>query len=99
MRTRVAIVGAGPAGLMLAQVLHLEGIDSVVIDPGPAVCVDRHGVTRADPGIEDPDVVVLEDHPVVLGRRDERIELLGPLPAVFGTLGCRHTRSVVRCRV
>jgi p-hydroxybenzoate 3-monooxygenase len=32
MRTQVAIVGAGPAGLMLAQLLHLEGIDSVILE-------------------------------------------------------------------
>ena len=29
--TQVAIVGAGPAGLVLAHLLHLEGIDSVVL--------------------------------------------------------------------
>ena len=32
MRTQVAIIGAGPAGLTLAQLLHVEGIDSVVIE-------------------------------------------------------------------
>ena len=32
MRTQVAIIGAGPAGLLLAQVLHLRGIDSVVLE-------------------------------------------------------------------
>ena len=32
MRTQVGIVGAGPAGLMLAHLLHLRGIESVVID-------------------------------------------------------------------
>jgi p-hydroxybenzoate 3-monooxygenase len=32
MRTQVAIVGAGPAGLLLAQLLHNEGIDSIVIE-------------------------------------------------------------------
>jgi p-hydroxybenzoate 3-monooxygenase len=32
LRTQVGIVGAGPAGLLLAQLLHLEGIDSVVIE-------------------------------------------------------------------
>jgi p-hydroxybenzoate 3-monooxygenase len=32
MKTQVAIVGAGPAGLMLAHLLHLHGIDSVIIE-------------------------------------------------------------------
>ena len=32
MRTQVAIVGAGPAGLMLAHLLSLEGIESIVIE-------------------------------------------------------------------
>ncbi len=32
MRTQVAIVGAGPAGLMLSHLLHLQGVESVVID-------------------------------------------------------------------
>ena len=32
IRTQVAIVGAGPAGLVLAQLLHLRGIESVVIE-------------------------------------------------------------------
>ncbi len=32
MRTQVAIIGAGPAGLLLAHLLHLDGIDSVVIE-------------------------------------------------------------------
>jgi p-hydroxybenzoate 3-monooxygenase len=32
MRTQVAIVGAGPAGLLLAQLLHLRGIDCVVLE-------------------------------------------------------------------
>lgn len=31
-RTRVAIVGAGPAGLMLARLLQLRGIDCVVLE-------------------------------------------------------------------
>ena len=31
-RTQVAIVGAGPAGLMLGHLLHRAGIDSVIIE-------------------------------------------------------------------
>ena len=32
MRTQVGIVGAGPAGLLLAHLLHQQGIESVVIE-------------------------------------------------------------------
>src|SRR3954454_8820712 len=32
MRTQVAIVGGGPAGLMLARMLELRGIESVVVE-------------------------------------------------------------------
>src|SRR5262245_66169313 len=32
MRTQVGIVGAGPAGLLLSHLLHLRGIESVVIE-------------------------------------------------------------------
>lgn len=32
MRTQVGIIGAGPAGLILAQLLHLQGIDSIIIE-------------------------------------------------------------------
>jgi len=32
MRTQVAIIGAGPAGLMLGHLLHLQGIEAVVLE-------------------------------------------------------------------
>ena len=32
MRTQVGIVGAGPAGLLLSHLLHLQGIESVIIE-------------------------------------------------------------------
>ena len=32
MRTQVGIVGAGPAGLLLSHLLHLQGIDSTVLE-------------------------------------------------------------------
>ena len=32
MRTQVAIIGAGPSGLLLGQLLHKAGIDAIVIE-------------------------------------------------------------------
>jgi p-hydroxybenzoate 3-monooxygenase len=32
MRTQIAIIGGGPAGLLLSQLLHVAGIDSVVLE-------------------------------------------------------------------
>ncbi|HYW63699.1 MAG TPA: 4-hydroxybenzoate 3-monooxygenase [Bradyrhizobium sp.] len=32
MRTQVAIIGAGPAGLLLGQLLHIYGIDTVILE-------------------------------------------------------------------
>jgi p-hydroxybenzoate 3-monooxygenase len=31
-RTQVAIVGAGPSGLLLGQLLHKAGIDAVIVE-------------------------------------------------------------------
>ena len=32
MRTQVAIIGAGPAGLLLGQILHRSGIDNIILE-------------------------------------------------------------------
>ena len=32
MRTQVAIIGAGPAGLLLGQLLHKHGVDNVIVE-------------------------------------------------------------------
>eukprot|EP01036_Dinobryon_divergens_P041210 gene41210-54599_t len=32
MRTQVAIIGAGPAGLLLGALLHKAGIDNIIIE-------------------------------------------------------------------
>jgi p-hydroxybenzoate 3-monooxygenase len=32
MHTQVGIIGAGPAGLLLGHLLHLQGIDSVILE-------------------------------------------------------------------
>ncbi|MDC7785559.1 4-hydroxybenzoate 3-monooxygenase [Rhodoplanes sp. TEM] len=41
MRTKVAIVGAGPAGLMLSLLLRREGIDSVVLEARSRAYVEQ----------------------------------------------------------
>lgn len=50
LETQVAIVGAGPAGLMLAHLLRREGIDSIVIekrDPRTIRATHRAGILEA----------------------------------------------------
>jgi p-hydroxybenzoate 3-monooxygenase len=39
-RTQVAIIGAGPAGLLLSQLLHVAGIDSMVLERRPQSYVE-----------------------------------------------------------
>src|SRR4051812_18263312 len=46
-RTQVGIVGGGPAGLMLGQLLHLQGIDSVILERRPA----EHVIERVRAGV------------------------------------------------
>jgi p-hydroxybenzoate 3-monooxygenase len=46
-RTRVGIVGAGPAGLMLGHLLHLRGIDSVILEKRSR----EHAIERVRAGV------------------------------------------------
>lgn len=46
-RTQVGIVGAGPAGLLLGHVLHLEGVDSFIVE----CCSREHVVERVRAGV------------------------------------------------
>lgn len=51
MRTQVGIVGAGPSGLLLSHLLHLEGIRSVVLEQHSRAYVEariRAGVLEHD---------------------------------------------------
>jgi p-hydroxybenzoate 3-monooxygenase len=50
MRTQVGIVGAGPAGLMLAHLLSLQGIESVVIETGKRAEIEH----RVRAGVLEP---------------------------------------------
>ena len=64
MRTQVAIIGAGPAGLMLAHLLYLQGIESIVIEARGREYLER----RVRAGVlEQPTVELL--HEVGLGAR------------------------------
>jgi p-hydroxybenzoate 3-monooxygenase len=41
MRTQVAIIGAGPAGLMLAQLLHGYGLESIILERHDRAYIER----------------------------------------------------------
>lgn len=58
MRTQVAIVGAGPAGLMLSHLLHLHGIESIVLERHDRAYVEHR--TRA--GVLEQTTVDLLNH-------------------------------------
>ena len=50
MRTKVAIIGAGPAGMVLAHLLHAAGVDAVVVERKDRAYVEgrvRAGVLEA----------------------------------------------------
>jgi p-hydroxybenzoate 3-monooxygenase len=55
LRTQVGIVGAGPAGLMLSHLLHLEGIESIVIEDRSR----RHVEERVRAGVLEHNTVEL----------------------------------------
>jgi p-hydroxybenzoate 3-monooxygenase len=64
MRTQVAIIGAGPAGLMLAQLLHGHGLESIIIERHDRAYIER----RLRAGVLEQGTVDLL-HAVGLGER------------------------------
>ena len=67
VRTQVAIVGAGPAGLTLGHLLHLQGIESVVLETRSRDYVEH----RVRAGVlEQPTVDLL--HEIGLGEPARR---------------------------
>jgi p-hydroxybenzoate 3-monooxygenase len=67
MRTQVGIVGAGPAGLMLGHLLHLQGIDSVIIEDRSA----EHVIERVRAGVLEQGTVDLLRQTGLGARLDE----------------------------
>jgi len=83
-KTQVGIVGAGPAGLMLGQLLHLNGIDSVIVENRSREYV----IDRVRAGVLEQGTVDLLDA-MGLGERLGRLGLRHEgLYVSFG--GCRH---------
>ncbi|KQS61276.1 4-hydroxybenzoate 3-monooxygenase [Rhizobium sp. Leaf371] len=90
MRTQIAIIGSGPSGLLLGQLLTEAGIDNVIIDR-----VDREYILgRVRAGVLEEGTVALMDHAKASRRlhaeglphdgfslafdgRDHRIDLFG----------------------
>ncbi|MGV9774740.1 4-hydroxybenzoate 3-monooxygenase [Streptosporangium sp. NPDC003464] len=64
MRTQVGIVGAGPAGLLLSHLLHLRGIDSVVLESRSREYVEQ----RVRAGVLEQGTVDVLDEAGVGGR-------------------------------
>ncbi len=56
-RTQVAIIGGGPAGLLLGQLLHRAGIDAVILERQSA----DHVLSRIRAGVLEPGTVELLD--------------------------------------
>ncbi|MGH9511227.1 MAG: 4-hydroxybenzoate 3-monooxygenase [Terriglobales bacterium] len=69
MRTQVGIVGAGPAGLVLSQLLYLHGIESVVLEN----CSRQHVEERVRAGVLEQNTADLMNEMGV----GERMRLLG----------------------
>ena len=84
MRTKVAIVGAGPAGLLLGQLLHTYGIDNVILERHTPDYV----LGRIRAGLLEEGTVALLDE-VGAGARAHREGLVhGGIELAFG--GQRH---------
>jgi len=64
VRTQVAIIGAGPAGLLLQQLLHVAGIESVVLEQRSRAYVED----RIRAGVLEPGTVALLDKAGVNAR-------------------------------
>src|SRR3954454_2995217 len=84
LRTKVAIIGAGPAGLLLGQLLHTYGIDNVIVERQTPDYV----LGRIRAGLLEEGTVGLLDE-VGAGARAHREGLVhGGIELAFG--GARH---------
>lgn len=90
MRTQVAIIGAGPAGLLLGQLLHASGIDNVILERKDPTYV----LSRIRAGVLERGTVDLLDQ-VGVGERLHREGLIhNGIGLAFG--GARHRIDLMR---
>jgi len=66
MRTRVRTIDGGPAGLLLSQLLHLNGIDTVPLERRTR----DHVLGRIPAGALEPGIVELPREAGVIARMD-----------------------------
>jgi p-hydroxybenzoate 3-monooxygenase len=84
LRTKVAIIGAGPAGLLLGQLLHTYGIDNVILERK-----DRDYVlARIRAGVLEQGTVNLLDEVGVAARLHREGLIHDGIEVAFG--GARH---------
>jgi p-hydroxybenzoate 3-monooxygenase len=88
MRTQVAIIGAGPAGLMLGQMLHRAGVDHVILERQSADYV----LSRIRAGILEQTTVDLL-HDVGVGARLAQ-EAIPHDDLTLAFAGTKHTFSL-----
>ena len=84
MKTQVGIIGSGPAGLLLSQLLHRRGIDSVVLERQSR----QHVLGRIRAGVIEQGAVALLREAGVHGRLDREGQTHGGIGISFG--GRRH---------
>jgi len=84
LRTKVAIIGAGPAGLLLGQLLHTYGIDNIILERQTAEYV----LGRIRAGLLEEGTVKLLDEVGVGGRAHHEGLVHNGIELAFG--GARH---------
>ena len=84
MRTQVGIIGSGPAGLLLSQLLHLQGIGSVVLERQSRDYV----LGRIRAGVIEQGAVALLRQARVHERMDREAQVHEGIGIAFG--GRRH---------
>ena len=97
MRTRVVIVGAGPAGLLLSHLLDLAGVESVLVEnrsPEYVAGRIRAGVLESS-SVDLLTSVGLGDR--IAAEGDEHRGIYLQWPAGSGTTSTSSTTSAARC--